>query len=40
MRLVLDTNIFVSAVMGGRLGIIMDEWMEGKFKLVVTDSIA
>lgn len=40
MRVVLDTNIFISAVLGGRLGVIIDEWKEGKFKLIVTDSIA
>jgi uncharacterized protein len=40
MRVVLDTNIFISAVMGGRLGIIIDEWRAGKFKLIVTDAIA
>jgi uncharacterized protein len=40
MRIVLDTNIFISAVLGGRLGIIIDEWKAGKFKLIVTDAIA
>jgi putative PIN family toxin of toxin-antitoxin system len=40
MRVVLDTNIFISAILGGRLGIIVDEWKTGKFKLIVTDSIA
>lgn len=40
MCVVLDTNIFVSAVLGGRLGVIIDEWKAGKFKLIVTDSIA
>ena len=40
MRAVLDTNIFISAVLGGRLGIIIDEWKAGKFKLIVTDGIA
>ncbi len=39
MRVVLDTNIFISAVLGGRLGIIIDEWKAGKFTLIVTDSI-
>ena len=39
-RVVLDTNIFISAVLGGRLGVIIDEWKAGKFKLIVTDSIA
>ena len=40
MRAVLDTNIFISAVLGGRLGIIIDDWKAGKFKLIVTDAIA
>ncbi|MCI0552123.1 MAG: PIN domain-containing protein [Anaerolineae bacterium] len=40
MRVILDTNIFISAVLGGRLGVIVDEWKAGKFKLIVTDSIA
>jgi len=39
-QVVLDTNIFISAVLGGRLGVIIDEWKAGKFKLIVTDSIA
>jgi predicted nucleic acid-binding protein len=26
MRVVLDTNIFVSALLGGILGIIVEEW--------------
>ena len=39
-RAVLDTNIFISAVLGGRLRIIIDEWKLGKFKLIVTDAIA
>ena len=40
MRVVLDTNVFISAVLGGRLGVIIDEWKAGKFTLIVTDSIA
>ena len=40
MRVVLDTNIFISAVLGGRLAVIVDEWKAGKFKLIVTDAIA
>ena len=40
MRVVLDTNIFISAVLGGRLGVIVDEWKAGKFKLIITDAIA
>ena len=40
MRVVLDTNVFISAVLGGRLGVIIDEWKAGKFTLIVTDAIA
>ena len=40
MRVVLDTNIFISAILGGRLGVIIDEWKAGKFTLIITDSIA
>ena len=40
MRIVLDTNIFISAILGGKLGIIIDEWKAGKFTLIITDSIA
>ena len=39
MRVVLDTNVFISAVLGGRLGVIVDEWKAGKFTLIITDSI-
>lgn len=39
MRVVLDTNIFISAILGGRLGVIIDEWRNEKFTLVVTDAI-
>ena len=39
-RAVLDTNIFISAVVGGRLRVILGEWTVGKFKLIVTDAIA
>lgn len=40
MRVVLDTNIFISATLGGRLGVIIDEWKAGKFTLIITDAIA
>ena len=40
MRVVLDTNIFISSILGGRLKIIVDEWKAGKFKLVVSEAIA
>lgn len=40
MRVVLDTNVFISAVLGGKLGVVLDEWKAGKFTLIVTDSVA
>lgn len=40
MRVVLDTNIFISSMLGGRLRIIVDQWKTGKFKLVVSEAIA
>ena len=40
MRVILDTNIFISAVLGGRLGVIIDDWKAGKFILIITDAIA
>ncbi|GJQ35492.1 MAG: PIN domain-containing protein [Anaerolineaceae bacterium] len=40
MRIVLDTNIFISSVLGGKLKIIVDEWKAGKFKLIVSEAIA
>lgn len=38
-RVVLDTNVFVSAVLGGALGELIDGWRAGKFTLVVSDEI-
>ncbi len=35
-RVVLDTNIFISAVLGGRLGVIIDEWKAGKVNFIVS----
>lgn len=35
MRVVLDTNIFVSMLLGGRLGTLNDDWKAEKFVLVV-----
>jgi len=40
MRVVLDTNIFISPLLGGILGVIVDKWKAGKFTLIVTDAIA
>jgi len=39
MRVVLDTNIFVSAILGGKLSIILDEWRAGQFTLLVSEPI-
>ena len=38
-RLVLDTNVFVSAVLGATLAAVMDQWRAGRFTLIVTDEI-
>src|SRR5688572_30034938 len=40
MRIVLDTNIFISALLGGILGIIVDKWKAGQFTLIISDAIA
>ncbi len=40
MRVVLDTNVFVSAILGGRLGVIANKWKTEKFTLVVSEAIA
>ena len=39
MRVVIDTNVFISAVLGGQLGVIVDEWKAGTFTLVVSEEI-
>lgn len=39
MRVVLDTNVFVSALLGGRLALILDEWRAGKFVLIASEPI-
>jgi uncharacterized protein len=39
IRVVIDTNVFISAVLGGKLGIIIDEWKAGKFTLVTSEAI-
>jgi len=39
MRVVLDTNIFVSMALGGITGKINDGWREGKYTIVVSDEI-
>jgi len=38
-RIVIDTNIFVSAVLGGTLKVVLDYWREKRFTLLVTDEI-
>jgi len=39
MRVVLDTNIFLSSVLGGALRTVLDDWKAGKYTLVVSDAI-
>ena len=39
MRVVIDTNVFVSTVLGGALAELLDRWQSGQFTLVVTDDI-
>jgi len=39
MRVVLDTNVFVSALLGGRLRAIVDAWKTGRFTLIVSEAI-
>jgi len=39
MRVVLDTNIFVSMALGGQIGQINDAWKLGKFTLLVSEAI-
>jgi putative PIN family toxin of toxin-antitoxin system len=36
MRVVLDTNVLVSAILGGTSGRVLDLWRAGKFELVLT----
>ena len=39
MRVVVDTNILVSAVLGGALKVIIDAWKAQKFTLIVSEPI-
>lgn len=39
MRVVLDTNVFVSMTLGKQVGKINDAWKAGKFILIVSDAI-
>jgi len=38
-RVVIDTNVFVSMVLGGQVGKINDGWRARKFLLIVSDNI-
>jgi putative PIN family toxin of toxin-antitoxin system len=40
MRVVIDTNVFISAILGDRLGIIVEEWKAKKFTIIVSEAIA
>jgi putative PIN family toxin of toxin-antitoxin system len=40
MRVVIDTNVMVSAYLGGALRTLIVSWKSGKFSLVVSDAIA
>ena len=40
MRAVVDTNVILSAVLGGALSPLLDHWRAGHFTLVVTTEIA
>lgn len=39
MRVVLDTNVFVSMTLGGHVGLINDAWKADQFTLVMSDAI-
>jgi uncharacterized protein len=39
MRVVLDTNVFVSALLGGSLQVLLIRWGAGSFELIVSDEI-
>lgn len=39
MRVVLDTNVLVSAMLGGVAQMVLDHWQAGAFELVVTTEI-
>ena len=40
MRAVVDTNVIVSAVLGGQLEEVLARWRAGEFTLIVSDAIA
>ncbi len=39
MRVVIDTNVFVSSVLGGALKMIVDQWKAGGITLIVSEAI-
>ena len=39
MRVVIDTNVFVSAVLGGKLVAVFEAWRARRFTLIVSDEI-
>ncbi|MDD5306873.1 MAG: putative toxin-antitoxin system toxin component, PIN family [Deltaproteobacteria bacterium] len=39
MRVVLDTNVFISGILGGSVAAVIDGWKEGRFEVVVNDEI-
>ncbi len=39
MRVVLDTNVFISMTLGGQVGEIIAAWKMGKFMLVISEAI-
>ncbi|MFN8414103.1 MAG: putative toxin-antitoxin system toxin component, PIN family [Anaerolineales bacterium] len=38
-RVVLDTNIVISSVLGGALVLILERWNDGKFTVIVTSDV-
>ena len=38
-RVVLDTNIIVSSALGGALELILDQWADDAFTVIVTSDI-
>jgi len=38
-RVILDTNVFVSAVLGGAIRPVLEYWQTGSYTLIVTNEI-
>jgi len=38
-RVVLDTNVLVSAMLGGQVAPVLEQWRAGRFTVIVTDAI-